>query len=56
MVYICPLVIWVVILGHWWHAARTLYRDLLSGLEEDASALVEFGAYSKVGDSTTAVS
>ncbi len=41
--------------GHWWHAARTLYRDLLSGLEEDASALVEFGAYSKVGDSSTAV-
>lgn len=39
--------------GHWWHASRTLYRDLLSGLEGDASNLVEFGAYSKVGDTTS---
>lgn len=36
--------------GHWWHASRTLYRDLLSGLEDDASTLVEFGVFSKVGD------
>ena len=35
--------------GHWWHASRTLYRDLLSGLESDAGTLVEFGAYPKVG-------
>jgi photosystem II CP47 chlorophyll apoprotein len=34
--------------GHWWHASRTLYRDLLSGLESDASTLVEFGAFRKV--------
>jgi photosystem II CP47 chlorophyll apoprotein len=39
--------------GHWWHASRTLYRDLLSGLEGDASTLVEFGAFRKVGDATT---
>jgi len=38
--------------GHWWHASRTLYRDLLAGLEEDAGALVEFGVYSKVGEPT----
>ena len=42
--------------GHWWHASRTLYRDLLSGLEGDTSALVEFGAYRKVGDVTTSSS
>lgn len=41
--------------GHWWHASRTLYRDLLSGLEGDASTLVEFGAFRKVGDTTTLV-
>lgn len=39
--------------GHWWHASRTLYRDLLSGLEGDASTLVEFGAFRKVGDATS---
>lgn len=39
--------------GHWWHASRTLYRDLLSGLEGDASTLVEFGAFRKVGDIST---
>ena len=38
--------------GHWWHASRTLYRDLLSGLGTDASTLVEFGVFSKVGDPT----
>ena len=35
------------------HASRTLYRDLLSGLESDASTLVEFGAFSKVGQVDT---
>lgn len=39
--------------GHWWHASRTLYRDLLSGLEGDASTLVEFGVFRKVGDVTS---
>ena len=37
--------------GHWWHAGRTLYRDLLSGIVGDAT--VTFGCYSKVGDVTT---
>ena len=41
--------------GHWWHASRTLYRDLLSGLEGEATKLVEFGAYRKVGDVTTSM-
>ena len=41
--------------GHWWHASRTLFRDLLSGLGNDASTLVEFGAFRKVGDLTTLV-
>lgn len=35
--------------GHWWHASRTLYRDVLSGIGSDANALVEFGANPKVG-------
>ena len=39
--------------GHWWHSSRSLFRDLLSGLESDVSALVEFGAFRKVGDVTT---
>lgn len=39
--------------GHWWHASRTLYRDLLSGLESDASTLVEFGVFAKVGEANT---
>lgn len=35
--------------GHWWHASRTLFRDLLAGIGSDASQIVEFGAFSKVG-------
>ena len=38
-----------------WDASRTLFRDLLSGLGNDASTLVEFGAFRKVGDLTTLV-
>ena len=36
-------------IGHWWHAGRTLYRDLLAGIGGDAASIVEFGAYAKVG-------
>jgi len=39
--------------GHWWHASRTLYRDLLSGIDKDASIPATFGGFLKVGDLTT---
>ena len=32
--------------GHWWHASRTLYRDLLSGIDKDASVPATFGGFS----------
>ena len=39
--------------GHWWHASRTLYRDLLSGIDKDASVPATFGGFLKVGDVAT---
>ena len=39
--------------GHWWHASRTLYRDLLSGIDKDASVPASFGDFMKVGDVAT---
>lgn len=39
--------------GHWWHASRTLYRDLLAGIDKDASVPSSFGGFLKVGDSST---
>ena len=39
--------------GHWWHASRTLYRDLLSGIDKDASVPATFGGFLKVGDVST---
>ena len=39
--------------GHWWHASRTLYRDLLSGIDNDASVPATFGGFLKVGDVAT---
>ena len=41
------------IFGHWWHASRTLYRDLLSGIDKDASVPATFGGFLKVGDVDT---
>jgi photosystem II CP47 chlorophyll apoprotein len=35
--------------GHWWHAARTLFRDVFTGIDVNASEQVEFGAFNKVG-------
>ena len=40
--------------GHWWHAARTLYRDIFAGIDPDLpEEQVEWGYYQKVGDTTT---
>jgi photosystem II CP47 chlorophyll apoprotein len=35
--------------GHWWHGARTLFRDVFSGIDASASEQVEFGSFVKVG-------
>lgn len=39
--------------GHWWHGARTLFRDVFSGIDDNLGEQVEFGAFFKVGDPTT---
>ena len=39
--------------GHWWYASRTLFRDLVSGIDKDASIPATFGGFLKVGDSAT---
>ncbi|WP_320677402.1 photosystem II chlorophyll-binding protein CP47 [Prochlorococcus sp. MIT 1300] len=39
--------------GHWWHAARTLYRDTFAGIDPDLGDQVEFGLFQKLGDSST---
>ncbi|KZR74017.1 photosystem II chlorophyll-binding protein CP47 [Prochlorococcus marinus] len=39
--------------GHWWHAARTLYRDVFAGIDPDLGDQVEFGVFQKLGDSST---
>jgi photosystem II CP47 chlorophyll apoprotein len=39
--------------GHWWHAARTLYRDTFAGIDPDLGDQVEFGLFKKLGDETT---
>nr|WGO61876.1 photosystem II 47 kDa protein [Aneura pinguis] len=40
-------------LGHIWHGARTLFRDVFAGIDPDLDAQLEFGAFQKLGDSTT---
>lgn len=35
--------------GHWWHASRALYRDLIAGLEAETGSYIEFGSYARVG-------
>jgi photosystem II CP47 chlorophyll apoprotein len=43
-------------LGHIWHGARTLFRDVFAGIDPDFSEeQVEWGAFQKVGDRTTRV-
>jgi len=39
--------------GHWWHAARTLYRDVFAGIDPDMGDQVEFGLFKKLGDEST---
>jgi photosystem II CP47 chlorophyll apoprotein len=39
--------------GHWWHGARTLFRDVFSGIDANSSEQVEFGSFLKVGDVST---
>jgi photosystem II CP47 chlorophyll apoprotein len=40
-------------LGHLWHGGRTLFRDVFAGIGAEAIEQVEFGAFEKLGDSTT---
>ena len=35
------------IFGHWWHATRSIYRDVFSGIDQNLN--VEFGAFVKIG-------
>jgi len=39
--------------GHWWHASRTLYRDVFAGIDPDMGDQVEFGLFKKLGDEST---
>ncbi|XP_060674297.1 photosystem II CP47 reaction center protein-like [Ziziphus jujuba] len=38
---------------HIGHGARTLFRDVFTGIDPDLDAQVEFGAFQKLGDPTT---
>jgi len=39
--------------GHLWHGARTLFRDVFTGIGSEVTEQVEFGVYSKLGDRST---
>jgi photosystem II CP47 chlorophyll apoprotein len=39
--------------GHIWHGARTLFKDVFSGIDSDLDSQVEFGLFQKLGDPTT---
>jgi photosystem II CP47 chlorophyll apoprotein len=39
--------------GHLWHGARTLFRDVFTGIGAEVTEQVEFGAFTKLGDKTT---
>lgn len=39
--------------GHIWHGSRTIFRDVFAGIEPGLEEQVEFGAFQKVGDTTT---
>merc|ERR1712087_732581 len=39
--------------GHIWHGSRTLFRDVLSGIDPVIEEQIEFGAFEKLGDSNT---
>ena len=39
--------------GHFWHGARTIFRDVFAGIDADLDEQVEFGAFQKLGDTST---
>ena len=39
--------------GHIWHGARTIFRDVFAGINQDLDDEVEFGAFQKLGDVST---
>lgn len=40
--------------GHIWHGSRTIYRDVFAGIDPELEEeQVEFGVFTKVGDTTT---
>ena len=39
--------------GHIWHGARTIFRDVFAGIDADLDEQVEFGAFIKLGDTST---
>ena len=36
-----------------WHGARTIFRDVFTGIGPEVTEQVEFGAFRKIGDKTT---
>ena len=39
--------------GHLWHGARTLFRDVFTGIGAEITEQIEFGAFQKLGDAST---
>jgi photosystem II CP47 chlorophyll apoprotein len=39
--------------GHIWHGARTIFRDVFAGIDDDLNESLEFGKYKKLGDTST---
>jgi photosystem II CP47 chlorophyll apoprotein len=39
--------------GHIWHGGRTLFRQVFAGIDPDLEEQIEFGAFLKLGDTTT---
>ena len=39
--------------GHIWHGARTIFRDVFAGIDDDVNEQVEFGKYKKLGDTSS---
>jgi len=40
--------------GHLWHGGRGLFRDVVTGIGVEVTDQVEFGAFQRLGDNTTA--
>jgi photosystem II CP47 chlorophyll apoprotein len=39
--------------GHLWHGARTIFRDVFTGIDASITEQVEFGSFQKLGDTTS---